>query len=97
MSNIITLSDKMEISDKEPRNPYSAFEGFAERSFPYKVYSLHKIPEASMKAKADALKQDMSNYLNETFSTDKSAVASDWCTYCVHSDVCMEAYLLSSK
>ena len=88
---------KMEISDKEPVNPYSAFEGFAERSFPYKVYSLHRIPEASVKVKADALKKDMSNYLNETFSSDKSAVPSDWCTYCVHSDVCMESYLQPSK
>lgn len=87
----------MEISDKEPVNPYPAFEGIAQRSFPNKVYSLHKVPDASMKAKADALKQDMLNYLNETFSSDKSAVASDWCTYCVHSDVCMESCLQSNK
>jgi len=88
---------RMEISDKEPVNPYSAFEGFAERSFPYKVYSLHKIPQASTTDRAVDLKQGMSDYLNETFSSDKSAVASDWCTYCVHSDVCMEAHLQSNK
>lgn len=87
----------IDISDKEPINPYMAFEKMASRKYPKKSYSLHSLPKSDQQPtdvqKADVLREAARQYVNQTKSKDKTAIASEWCTYCVHKGTCMEPFL----
>ena len=88
----------IDISEAETKNPYTKFEALATTSWPQKEYSLHKLPaqnpRPAQQGLADALRTDAKNYVNQTISTDKTAIPSDWCTYCVHRGMCMEPFLI---
>ena len=88
----------IDISDTETKNPYEKFEALATTAWPKKEYSLHKLPPQNhrpdQKSLVDDLRNEVKNYVNQTQSTDKTAIPSDWCTYCVHRGMCMEPYLV---
>ena len=87
----------VDISEVECKNPYSRFESLAYRNYPKKEYSLHKLPKPDYQPKdkplADELRNEAKQYINQTNDKNKTAIPSDWCTYCVHRGTCMEPYL----
>lgn len=88
----------IDISEVEIKNPYAKFDSLATTSWPKKEYSLHKLPpqnpQPAQQPLADALRSEARDYVNQTISTDKTAIPSDWCTYCVHRGMCMEPFLV---
>lgn len=88
----------IDISEVEIKNPYTKFDSLATTSWPKKEYSLHKLPAQNpppaQQSLADALSSEALDYVNQTISTDKTAIPSDWCTYCVHRGMCMEPFLV---
>lgn len=88
----------IDISEVEIKNPYTKFDSLATTSWPKKEYSLHKLPAQNpppaQQSLADALSSEALDYVNQTISTDKTAIPSNWCTYCVHRGMCMEPFLV---
>lgn len=88
----------IDISEVEIKNPYAKFDSLATTSWPKKEYSLHKLPpqnpQPAQQLLADALSAEARDYVNQTISTDKTAIPSAWCTYCVHRGMCMEPFLV---
>lgn len=88
----------IDISEVEIKNPYAKFDSLATTSWPKKEYSLHKLPpqnpQPAQQPLADTLRSEARDYVNQTISTDKTAIPSDWCTYCVHRGMCMEPFLV---
>lgn len=80
----------VDISEKEPVNPYPAFEAAAEKNGYKKIYRLHKFRDSAHVA--PAYRSDMQSYLNKS-TTDKEAVVGDWCTYCAYRSICLEPFL----
>ena len=81
-------------SEVERKNPYEKFEALARWEKQDKVYSLHKLPKPeTAPIPADELSKETLQYINQTISKDKTAIASDWCVYCVHRGNCMESFL----
>lgn len=85
----------VDVSEVERKNPYSEFEGLTKREGWGKIYSLHKLPKRGDQALADVLRGETKEYINQTCGKDKTAIPSDWCTYCVHRGNCMESFLRS--
>lgn len=89
----------VDISEVERRNPYGSFDGLAMRKYPVKEYSLHSLPESNppqyKQPLVEKLREEAKRYLNQTDDKDKTAIPSDWCTYCPHRGTCMESYLAS--
>lgn len=85
------------IADVELKHPYPKFEALAQTKYPSKVYSLHKVPKPDNQAQVDGLCDETRQYLNNADSNDRNAIASDWCTYCVHRGTCMEPFLAGKK
>lgn len=83
----------VDISEVERKNPYAEFEQLAVRNGWKKEYSLHKLPQPDVQPLADALRGEAKQYINQTSGKDKTAIPSDWCTYCVHRGNCMESFL----
>lgn len=88
----------IDISESEPHNPYASFESLSKTTWPKKEYSLHKLPPQNPKPAqqvlADELRADAKEYINQTISTDKTAIPSSWCTYCVHRGMCVEPFFV---
>lgn len=87
---------EIDITEFEPQNPYAEFEALADKNYPKKIYSLHKldsITEPSKKEYWAKYYTEIKRYLNQTASNDKTAISSDWCTYCTHKGNCMEPFL----
>ncbi|MCF0133707.1 MAG: hypothetical protein HUJ72_07555, partial [Blautia sp.] len=88
----------IDISEAEVKNPYTKFESLTTTAWPNKEYSLHKLPpqdpSPAQQGLADALRSDTKEYVNQTLNADKTAIPSDWCTYCVHRGMCMEPFLM---
>lgn len=85
----------VDVSEVEKKNPYDKFESLIKREGWKKIYSLHKLPKSENQAQAVSFQGEAEKYLNQTCGKDKIAIASDWCTYCVHRGNCMEAFLCS--
>lgn len=85
----------VDISEVERKNPYAAFEQLAVRNGWKKEYSLHKLPKPDVQPITDTLRGEAKQYINQTCGKDKTAIPSDWCTYCVHRGNCMESFLRS--
>ncbi len=82
----------VDISEVERRNPYEKFEQLAVRKDLKKEYSLHNLPKSG-EPMTDALCDEAKQYINQVRGKDKTAIPSDWCTYCVHKGICMESFL----
>lgn len=85
----------VDVSEVERKNPYGEFEGLTKREGWEKIYSLHKLPKPDDQALANVLRGEAKEYINQTCRKDKTAIPSDWCTYCVHRGNCMESFLRS--
>lgn len=85
----------VDISEVERKNPYGEFEGLTKREGWKKIYPLHKLPKPEDQALANLLRGEAKEYINQTCGKDKTAIPSDWCTYCVHRGNCMESFLRS--
>lgn len=83
----------IDVSELERKNPYQEFEALVRRDGWKKIYSLHGLPLHSDQTKADILRNETKQYLNQTYRKDKTAIPSDWCIYCVHRGNCMESFL----
>lgn len=83
----------VDVSEVERKNPYTEFEAIARREGWKKTYSLHRLPMPEDQEKADILRAAAKQYINQTRGKDKTAIPSDWCTYCVHRGNCMESFL----
>lgn len=83
----------VDVSEVERKNPYVKFEGIARREGWKKIYSLNRLPKPEDHAKADILRAEVKEYINQTCGKDKEAIPSDWCAYCVHRGNCMEFFL----
>lgn len=83
----------VDVSEVERKNPYGEFEGLAKREGWKKIYPLHKLPKPEDQALANKLRGEAKEYINQTCGKDKTAIPSDWCTYCVHRGNCMESFL----
>lgn len=83
----------IDVSEAERKNPYPAFEALARKDGWKKTYSLHSLPFPEKQAKADLLRSEAMQYLNQTVRKDRTAIPSDWCIYCVHRGNCMESFL----
>lgn len=83
----------IDISESEPKNPYSVFERLCTRNFPNKAYQLHKLPKQEDEGVGHSLLLNMLNYVKEDFSKDKTAIVGEWCTYCTNRSICLESYL----
>lgn len=88
----------IDISETETKNPYAKFESLTTTVWPKKEYSLHKLPlqnpQPAQQTLADALRAEARDYVNQNINTDKTAIPSDWCTYCVHRGMCVEPFLI---
>lgn len=91
----------IDISETETKNPYAKFETLTTTVWPKKEYSLHKLPpqnpQPAQQTLADALRAEARDYVNQTINTDKTAIPSDWCTYCVHRGMCVEPFLIGEQ
>ncbi len=84
----------VDVSEVETKNPYQAFEALTDKNGYRKEYSLHKLPKPEKLPRAAAdLAMETKEYINQTKGRDKSAIPSDWCTYCVHKGNCTEPFL----
>lgn len=87
----------VDISEVERKNPYGSFDALAVRKYPVKEYSLHSLPETNPPQYklplVEKLREELKCYLNQTDDKDKTAIPSDWCTYCPHRGTCMESFL----
>lgn len=83
----------VDVSEVERKNPYQEFEALVRREGWKKIYPLHGLPLPGNQAKADTLRNEAKQYLNQTCRKDKTAIPSDWCIYCVHRGNCMESFL----
>jgi hypothetical protein len=87
---------EIDITEIEPKNPYTEFEALADQKYPKKTYSLHKldsITDSSKRAYLAKYYAEIRQYLNQVTSKDKTAISSDWCLYCTHKGNCMEPFL----
>lgn len=85
----------VDTSEIERKNPYSRFESLAVKNGWRKEYSLHKLPQPEDLPLSDELRNEVKLYVNQGQGKDKTAIPSDWCTYCVHRGNCMESFLCS--
>ena len=85
----------VDVSEVEKKNPYDQFESLTKREGWKKIYSLHKLPKPDNQVLADSLRGEAKEYINQTCGKDKTAISSDWCTYCVHRGNCIESFLRS--
>ena len=85
------------IADVETKHPYPKFEALAKSQYPSKIYSLHKVPKPENQVKVDELRAEMRQYLNQANNSDRTAIPSDWCTYCVHRATCMAPFCTGKK
>ena len=87
----------IDITEAEPQNPYEPFEALAKRAYPQKIYSLYALPNPERDPKdrprADRLRESAGQYLNRAGCGEKTAIAAEWCHYCVHRGICMEPFL----
>lgn len=87
----------VDISEVERKNPYEKFEDLAVQNGQKKEYSLYKLPQPEKHSQdqilSEQLRNDAKQYIDQTLSKDKTAIPSDWCTYCVHRGMCMEPFL----
>lgn len=83
----------VDVSEAESRNPYKEFEQLAVRTGWKKDYSLHRLPRPNSRPKVDSLCEEIKQYLNQSHGKDRTAIPSDWCTYCVHKGNCTEPFL----
>lgn len=80
----------VDTSEREPKNPYSAFEAAATKNGYKKEYRLHQFANnAPVAAKYLA---DMRSYLSKTM-VDKETVVSEWCTYCSYRNICLDPFI----
>lgn len=87
----------VDISEVERKNPYGEFEKITKKEGWKKIYPLHKLPKPEDQALANTLRGEAKEYINQTRGKSKTAIPSDWCTYCVHRGNCMESFLLSES
>ena len=85
----------VDVSEVERKNPYGKFEELTKREGWKKLYPLHKLPKSEHTELAESLRGEVKDYLNHVFGKDKTAIASDWCAYCVHRGNCVESFLRS--
>lgn len=88
----------IDISEREPINPYSSFEAAAKPKWPQKIYPLHDFKEKAP-IKPEHIR-DMREYLSTSLaqtaqSDKKKSVVSDWCVYCPYRDTCLDSFLLT--
>lgn len=83
----------VDISEIERKNPYSTFESLSIRRYPQKEYSLYRLPQTANQPKADLLRDEAKQYINQVNGKDRAAVPSDWCVYCPKRGTCMESFL----
>jgi hypothetical protein len=83
----------IDISEIEPKNPYSSFEGATTRNNSQKSYSLHKMPKQESEGIGHSLMLNTISYIKEDTSKDRTAIVSDWCVYCPNRGQCFEYYL----
>ena len=83
----------VDISDVERQNPYSTFESLSVRRYPLKEYSLYSLPQNDSLPKADQLREEAKQYLNQVNRNERTAIPSDWCVYCPKRGTCMESFL----
>lgn len=89
----------IDISDREPRNPYQSFENKTERQYPKKSYSYYKINPRKPSSSNDKEEMiaDIKSYLNDTKDSDRVAIPSEeWCLFCHHKGVCLKPFLSES-
>lgn len=85
----------IDTSETEVKNPYSCFESLAVKNGWEKEYSLYKLPQPGELPLSDELRNEAKLYVNQGQGKDKTAIPSDWCTYCVHKGNCVESFLCS--
>lgn len=85
----------IDVSEVEVKNPYDKFEQLTKREGWKKIYSLHMLPKPENQAMTGPLSKEAKTYINQTNEKGKTAISSDWCTYCVHRGNCMESFLRS--
>lgn len=83
----------VDVSEVECKNPYIDFEQLAVRNGWKKEYSLRKLPKPEVQPLVDDLRGATKVYINQSAGSEKVAIPSDWCIYCVHRGTCMEFYL----
>lgn len=84
----------IDISDREPRNPYQSFESKADRKYPKKTYSYYKINPKKQAVNRSDMIEDIKSYLNDTKDSDQVAIpAEEWCRFCHHKGVCLKPFL----
>ena len=87
----------IDISETEIKNPFDSFEGLTSVIWPQKEYSLHRLPWQNyhpvQQALVDSLRKETKDYVNQTHDSDKTAIPSEWCVYCVHRGMCIEPFL----
>lgn len=83
----------VDVSEVEIKNHYHEFEALTRRDGWQKIYSLRKLPKPENQMQVDILRGEAKDYLNQSLGKDKTAIPSDWCTYCVHRGNCMESFL----
>ena len=88
----------IDISEREPTNPYPSFEAATKPKWPQKIYPLHDFKEkAPIKPEhIRDMKEYLSTSLAQTTQSDKKkSVVSDWCFYCPYRDTCLDSFLLT--
>lgn len=87
----------IDISDREPRNPYQSFENKTDRNYPKKTYSYYKVNPKNHAVDQSGMIEDMKSYLNDTKDSDRVAIPSEeWCRFCHHKGVCLKPFLSES-
>lgn len=80
----------IDISEREPQNPYVAFEDAAMKNGAKKEYRLHRFKDnVPIDEKYLA---DIRSYLSSSI-TEKKTVVCDWCAYCSYRDICLEPFV----
>lgn len=80
----------VDISEKEPQNPYPAFEAITRKEGQNKIYSLHQFND-NAKVPQELL-ADIRSYLGKSMA-EKQTVVSDWCAYCTCKDICLDPFV----
>lgn len=87
----------VDISDREPHNPYQSFESLTERKYPTKGYSYYKVNPKNGKGNTSDMQADIVAYLNDTSDSERIAIPSqEWCNFCHHRGVCLKPFLSES-
>jgi hypothetical protein len=83
---------KVDISEYEPKNAYTAFEELATRSYPNKTYKLHQLPLTEGDKASRKLVLGMMDYIKDSMCKGNAANIGEWCIYCSSRGICCESY-----